>query len=280
MLRIILVLLIGIYVFGTTTVLQASNKVAFEHIKNFDVRFYNPINNGLNDLIVKVKVSNLKEILDNAIVYGKIKDVSFKIYWSAPGYIYVDVEGIPKSFRILNDQLRKLIMDRFDFIIPRSLYGQFKNFDFKVRKYGVSTKLEGLNKNKLESVTRAIMFLDNKGKLKELSTYSPSGIRKAKFELSPLSWSNNKWVLKEMNTSIRHGVQVTNINYKFEYDKEDGFGLLEELQMVTKKEIVNSGKIDKTKIVNIKNLTFEFSNYEINTKKAKKYLQKKGLIKQ
>ena len=50
--------------------------------------------------------------------------------------------------------------------------------------------------------------------------------------------------------------------------------------MVTKKEIVNSGKIDKTKIVNIKNLTFEFSNYEINTKKAKKYLQKKGLIKQ
>lgn len=241
-------------------------------VNEFDIRYYHPENYGLKDLVFEVRVSNLVDTLNKKQSYGKIEDLYFKVYWMFPGQYEIVVNGFPKGFKEVKYQLKQMIKNRLDFVVPLKLAPRVRSYELSYFETKGAKGVKGKDRTGSRSVSEIQLKFKSNGMLEEFKSFSPTGVNTSKFELGVKGWSNNKWVVDRMVVRLIQGVQLTTIENEFDYKSFSGFGFPSKVDIKTTQEIMtnNGGKPNKRSV----NSTIEFSKYEINTGKAVRFMVK------
>jgi hypothetical protein len=256
----------------TSIILSVVNVQArtIPEINEFDIRYYHPENFGLKDLVFEVRVSNLVETLNKRQNFGKIEDLYFKVYWMFPGQYQIKVHGFPNGFNEVKFQLKQMIKNRLDFVIPLKLAPRVRGYEMKYFKSQGYKAVKGKDRTGSSPVSEIQLKFKKNGMLKEFKTFSPTGVNSTVFELTSKGWSNNKWIVNRMTTKLIQGIQLTTIENEFTYQSVKGFGFPKKVEIETTQEIMANKKSNKRTVSS----RIEFSNFEVNTGKANRYMMK------
>lgn len=246
--------------------------VNISEVNEFDIRYYHPESFGLKDLVFEVRVSNLVETLNKKQSFGKIEDLYFKVYWMFPGQYQIQVNGFPKGFDEVKYQLKQMIKNRLDFVVPLKLSPRVRSYELSYFNIKGGKGIKGKDRTGSRPVSEIQLKFKSNGMLQEFKSFSPTGVNSSIFKLGTKSWSNNKWVVENMTIKLIQGVQLTTIENEFEYKSYSGFGFPSKVDITTTQEIVtnNGGKPNKRSV----NSSIEFSKYEVNTGKAVRFMTK------
>ena len=247
-----------------------------DHVENFDLKYYHPEKFGLKDLVFEVRISNLKEMLEKRFTFGKLEDVFFRVYWIFPGKYEIEVHGLPRGFNQVKQELTGLIHARMDYVIPQRLDPKLRSYKLSKmkKKGGRGVSLKGIDLTQTRPVNEIHLSFDKKGKLTTFKSFSPAGVKTSKMEMNVKEWSHNKWIADSISVKMIQGVQVTTIDNQIVYSPINGIGFPKEVNVSTTHELTlgndNKGKSNKRKISS----SLSFTNYEVNTGKAQRYLTK------
>ncbi len=244
-----------------------------EIIKEFDLRYYDPQNFGLKDLVFDVRISNLADFLNEQKSFGKVKDIYFRVYWMYPDRYKVEIFGMPDGFKEVRSQLIDLVRLRMDYVIPKKFSDRVKHYEISMKKNGSGTYYVGKDKIHEMPFYEINIWFDD-AKLKRYRTYGASGSSDTNFDMSVKSWSHNKYVIDKMEVKSFEGMQRTKTINKFVYESYDGIGLPKEIIVSLDQEMNAAEDIKEDKNKRKMNSTIEFSNYKINKGIAKNYLSK------
>lgn len=243
-------------------------------IEHYDLKMYSPMNQGLKDLIFEVTVEGLTEKLKERLKIDSLGPVSFRVYWMFPGQYRIEVGGIPKSFLDLQKELKALIVGQLDFVIPVKLTSKLRGYEISFKdKDSDPVKIRAVEPTKRRVITEMELQFLKSGKLKGIHARSPRGETLTEFDLNPKSWSNNKWTLDksivEMRTNQGRIITETNVSYR----SVAGLGFPEKLDITTRQKalIVEKKKLIEKEFAK-QNSTMIFSNYVVNSGKAKEFI--------
>lgn len=242
-------------------------------IEQSDIRSYSPVNYGLKDLVFEIRISNLKELLEEQYNLKNLIDVYYKVYWIFPGQYKIEVEGVPKGFVDLNYELREMIKDKLEFVIPMPIAAKIRGYELSYKDKSASVVVQGVDRSQLSNVSRIELELEPSGKLKSLSSFSPVGVSKSLFDYNIKPWSHNKWVISKYETVVPNLNGEVRIVHDVSYLSQSGLGLPEEIDVKTIQTFkvqVSADKFETKK--NEMGSIISFSKYEINTGKAQRYI--------
>lgn len=241
-------------------------------IEEFDLRMYNPKKAGLKDLVFEARISNLKKILDEKKIFGELIDVYYKVHWIFPGEYRITIEGLPKGFKELKEELVGLILTRLDFVIPEDFAPRFRAYSFKKETVSNGVRLLGEDKTHTRPIDRIQLDFDKRNLLQEFHTFSPAGTTKTSFRFDTKRWSQNKWVLHNMKTTTTAGNVSSSTEMDFEYESIAGIGLPSTVQVKMTQSLILPDEVkDQPKPEEVE-YTINFTQYEVNSGKAATYI--------
>lgn len=247
--------------------------LASESVQQFDLRTYDPIKVGLKDFTCEVRLKGITEKIKKDFPAIKINDeVYYKLFWVYPGKVDFQVQGIPAGFRELKQNLKNLIVNRLDYLVPQSLGKRFRAYTMTETKIKSGVKVEGKDPTNNLSVNKIELYFDKEERLKTFKSYSPMGFQESSFDYKKKSWSKNKWVLEEVDAKMIQGPQVMEIETEIDYENYVGFGFPSEITIKTKQYVVSPEKNEK-KNERSGETVITFSDYKINDKEAQKYFR-------
>lgn len=258
--------------------IHAQSKI--DELEQFEIRSYTPQLNGVKDLVFEARVDGLKEIIEKNLAVGKLNDLYFKVYWQHPNDFKIEVEGLPKGFKEVRDDLRQLIKGKLDFVIPEKISDRLQPYTLKVEPITEGKLLKAIDETYTLAVPEIDITFDKSGRMKYLETKMSANAVKTEFFHSPKSWSNNKLVLdKVQSISGVPGNAVIIIN-ELEYANVNGFGMPAKLNIKNVIEYTTAAtKTEKAKVQKKEtNSVIRFSKYEINTGKASRFITE-GILK-
>lgn len=265
--------LIAIFV-GLVFSLQI-NAEDITEVKQYELRTYTPVNYGLKDLTFEVRVDNLKELLEGQYNLKNLVDVYYKVYWIFPGQYQINVEGLPDGFVELEAELKSILKEKLEFVVPKDISSKLRPYrlSYKSKK---PTVIEGVDPTQNRSVNRIELVFENNGKLRKLRSFSPHNVTESILDLGIKSWSHNKWVVEQYKMVVDSSQKVLTVTNDISYETHGGVGLPSTI--LTKTEVeARTEKDGKKKRVNLsqQESKLSFSNYEVNTGKAKKAMTQK-----
>ncbi len=245
-----------------------------ETIEQYEIRSYNPKNNGLTDLVFEARINNLTEILNKTQNFGKLVDVYFKIYWLSPAQYKIEVMGLPKGFEEVRNDLTTLIKGKLEFIIPEKFSEKFKDYTLKSEPAVNGKLIKAIDDSYTLAIPEVELAFDNNGRLKTMVTKAAASFVKTEFFQTPKSWSNNKFVMDKIVSVAREGLTVSTITNSIEYFSANGMGFPTKVSVknITEATIPAHGKEKEKKIKNETNSVISFTKYEINTGKAQRFI--------
>jgi hypothetical protein len=233
---------------------------------------------GLRDLVVQIKIEDLTKLLNDKMIFGKLDNVYFKLYWQFPQKIDVEVIGLPNGYKEVKSQLKQLVYNKLELIFPSPLRQFVKNYKMKWFKNSGEKngqKVYFIDPSGLLAIREMTMTLSDQGLLSELVTVHPLLTNHATFKYMVRPCSQNKYLLesyvvKGVVSTGSEEVQ-TNINY----GSIENLCLPSEVKSVTKQvlSVDREKKLDEQKRELI--MIFRFEKYEINTGAATAYLKNK-----
>jgi hypothetical protein len=245
---------------------------ALEVIETFDIRSYDPVQSGLKDLSFEMEVSNLADLVEKKLPTSKIKKVYFMVYWVFPGRFEIEVEGLPRGFYDIKRELKNLVKNRLDYVIPQKMAPKFRSYKLKSEKTKRGILIKGEDPTSTRAVNRLEIEFHKEGWISKFRTYSPLGFQGLAFKWKTESWSKNKWVLSSNIATTLAGVQKTIIKSKLKYRNIDGFGFPVTVNINTEQVIQVPGKNQKPAQRKHEQV-ITFKNYLVNKGKAAKYFK-------
>ena len=245
---------------------------SIDEIEQHDLRSYSPVNYGLKDLVFEARISTLIDLLKERANISNIVDVYFKIYWIFPGQYQIVVEGLPQGFEELKAELREVIRERLDYVIPVELAGKLRGYNLTYKEKTPEIIIEGLDPTQTKSINRIELTFESNGKLNRFQTFSPAGVTDSKIASSVKPWSHNKWVVDNLTIVTLQGQFKNTTTNRLSYTTQSGVGLPEKIIVNTVQEVVVpadfKGKVEKAEM----NSEIVFSKYEVNSGKAQRFL--------
>ncbi len=243
-----------------------------DEIEQYDLRSYSPVNYGLKDLVFEARISTLIDLLKERANISNIVDVYFKIYWIFPGQYQIVVEGLPQGFEELKAELREVIKERLDYVIPIELSGKLRGYNLSYKEKTPEIKIEGIDPTQTKSINRIELTFESNGKLNRFQTFSPAGVTDSKISSSVKPWSHNKWVIDSLKIETLQGQFKNTTTNRLSYTTQSGVGLPEKIIVNTVQEVIvpadYKGKIEKAEMSS----EIVFSKYEVNSGKAQRFL--------
>lgn len=244
------------------------NNAFSEKVGIFDehkIRSYSPLKGKIKDILFDVRVDGMVDAVKKSTTLTNVDDIYFRVYWYYPDQYRVDVEGLPKGFKVLRASLRKEVKPYIDLIFSDDLVTQFARFRYSKDSKEKNTYV----KMKKESdVTDVSVTFDVNGMMTSIVSKSPFTGVKTELEHSKKSWSDGKFVTENIKITEKTSA-ITNVkDVSINYGLNSGFGLPSD---ITVDEKFMSG----VKVINTNKKIIKFSNYVINTKKARTILQGK-----
>ncbi len=240
-------------------------------IERFDIGFYNPVEMGVKDLVFELRIGNMTKMLKDVKYFGKISEVYFEVYWASGEGERIVVKGLPKGFAEKKKQLIVIAKNKLEFVIPSKLKARYGKYKLKSKISTGGTFVQAKNIKAIESIDEIQMLFGRGGKLKKLTVIGPVGTNTANFEMTPKTWSKNKWVLDRMVVKKLAGIQKTNVTYEIQYLTLGGFGFPDTIKTKAKYELVRTSRKFQPKVVED---TLIFRNYIVNSGKALKKIRR------
>ena len=258
-----------------TLLLCSSNIFAaekIEEIEQFEIRSYAPQKVGVTDLVFEARIDNLTEILSKNTALGKLVDVSFKIFWLSPTQYKIDVNGLPKGYTDIKNDLSMLIKGKLEFVLPEKFMEKFKAYTLTAEPVAEGKLIKAIDASYNMAVPEVNILFDKTGVLRTIETKAANV--KSEFFYSPKSWSNNKLALDRVVMRSVQGLVKQSSTNEIQYASVNGIGFPSKLTIKNINEMVvpASGKTKEKKVKNETSSVVRFSNYEVNTGKAAKAL--------
>lgn len=251
--------------------LNAQSKI--DELEQYDLRAYSPINYGLKDLVFEARISNLQKLLEEQYNLKNLIDVYYKIYWIFPGQYKIEVEGIPEGFVDLKLELRELIKDKLEFVVPMPFAAKIRGYELSYKSKSPKVLIEGVDRGQTREINRIEIEMDNNGKLLSLSGFGPRGMNRSEFDLNIKPWSHNKWVVDTFQTVTPFASGEVRVIHEVSYESQAGIGLPSEIDVKTVQKVevpIEEGKTETKKMEMGSKIVF--TKYEINTGKAQRYI--------
>lgn len=245
-----------------------------EEIEQYEIRSYDPQKSGLTDLVFEARIEKLTDILNKAGNFGKLVDVYFKIYWLSPSQYKIEVMGLPKGFQEVRDDLSALIKGKLEFIIPENFSDKFKAYTLKAEPIADGKLIKAIDNTYTLAVPEVDIVFDKSGRLKQVETKAAYSTIKTEFFQSPKSWSNNKLVMDKIVTTTKEGTVTATTTNSVNYVSVGGMGFPSKITVknVTEAVIPAKGKEKEKKVKNESGSVINFTNYEVNTGKAQRFM--------
>lgn len=245
-----------------------------DEIEQYEIRTYSPQKRGVSDLAFEARFDNLTSQLSKSQIYGKLVDVSFKIYWISPSDYKIEVQGMPKGFPEAKASLANAIKNKLEFVLPEKFSEKFKDYTLKAETIADGKLIHAVDATYTLAVPEIDIVIDKTGQLKTVETRAPMSAVKSEFFYSLKAWSNNKYVLdKIIQTSNQGPTKFTTIN-AIEYENVNGIGFPSRIAVknVAEMAIPAKGKEKAKKVKNETITNIRFTKYEVNTGKAQRYM--------
>ncbi len=277
------VLLVKLFIFVLVTSFLSINSYADmrseEVVKRYDIGYYHPERYGLNDLTFEVRIKGLTDKLNEQMIFGKLNDVHFKVYWIMRGepnernfQYQIMVVGMPKGFEEMKKGLKQMIATRLDYVIPRMLVESIKEYttEYSSNQYGGTiTCTDRTHKNDVDKME---IFFDKKGRMTRYATYSPAGRTDTTMSMNAKPWSKNKWVVDRVTVKKYQGIQTTEMDYIFTYEKVGLFGFPKTIRITTKQMLSRPTGPKEPRLMQQISTDLLFENYLVNQGVAKRVI--------
>lgn len=250
-----------------------------EVIKRYDIGYYHPERYGLRDLTFDVRIQGLTDKLNQQMIFGKLSDVHFKVYWIMRGeateqnfQYQIMVVGMPKGFEEMKKGLKQMVAARLDYVIPQMLIESVKEYstEHSTNRYGgVVTCNDRTHKNPIDKME---IFFDKKGRMTRYATYSPAGRTDTTMSMSAKPWSKNKWTVDRLTVKKHQGIQTTEMDYIFTYEKVGMFGFPKTIRVTTKQMLSRPTGPKEPRLMQKISTDLTFSSYLVNQGVAKRVI--------
>ncbi len=257
------------YSIGLLLVILFSFKQAHsEQIGLFEdhkIRSYAPIKVGVKDMLFDVRVKGILELIKGQTSLTQLDDVYFRVYWYFPDRYKVVVEGLPEGFKVLRNNLKVIVKPYIDLIFSEEVITQFSRYPYVQDQKNKKSYIKKNNENEMGKVS--IEFNGN-GLLASISSSSRYSKVNTEFGYSKKSWSKGKFVTDTIKISEESkGIESVK-DLDVSYGLFSGIGLPEKIK-------VSESFLRNEKVINENKLEINFTNYVLNSGKARNILQGK-----
>ncbi len=235
------------------------------YITTFDSKVYSLKTKGVKDFAVDVKSSRLLKQLNEQMIFGRLKDLTFRVYWTAnPERLALDVLGLPEGFKEVKEELKLSILSGMDNLVPVPVMDRFKGYNMT---QGTGAKeFTAQDTTGVAAIPSYVLRFDANDCLANVKGNRIVGSFNVATTYEKENFTDGKWLLKKQVTTSEENGQTTVSTKDLDYGESSGIGVLEEVEL----EITQTFQDSKMKPVTTEE-TLEFKNYKINTGEALKY---------
>jgi hypothetical protein len=235
------------------------------YLNNFDAKVYSLKTKGIKDFVVDIESSKLTKQLNDQQIFGKVKAVTFRTYWTAnPERIAIEIIGLPEGFREIKEDLKLTVISLLDNLLPISTVQRFAGYKFHT---GVNPKeYIATDSSGIANIQSYILKFDNTDKLVDVVGKKAIGTLNIVPKYEKDSFAGGKWVLKSLKTTVSENGQTFTTTKELDYATSQGMGVLSRVTIETeqKSEAPGAKTLKSEESV-------EFKNYKISTGEAMKY---------
>jgi hypothetical protein len=239
---------------------MSSTQNIFEDHK---LRSYSPTKAGVKDILFDIRMDGLLNNVKKTTSLTSLDDLYFRVYWTYPGQYLIVVEGLPKGFKMLRNNLKGIIKPFVDIIFSDDFIRQFERVPFVK---DVNNKGTFVKRKQATDVNDIRVKFDNKGVLEAIVTSSPYTKVNTSFMHKLRSWSKGKFVMNKIKIEELSNGLISQKEIEIERTLQSGVGL-------PKSVVVEQSLKRKDKVINSSTQKFIFSNYHINTGKAARIMK-------
>ncbi|HXH31700.1 MAG TPA: hypothetical protein VNJ01_12875 [Bacteriovoracaceae bacterium] len=236
-----------------------------QYLKNFDGKIYSLKTKGVKDFVVEIESSNLTKQINDQKIFGKVKNVIFKTYWTAnPERLAVEVEGLPEGFKEVKEQLKVSLMSVMDNLIPQTMAQKFAGYKFvqgKKPREIIAQDTTGI----AETPSFTLVF-DAEDRLTEVIGHRPIGEFVSKPRYQKEAFADGKWAFTGIETVSSAQGQSLTLRKDVSYTKSEGMGVVKEVSTSTEQKNQKGEAVAPALKESV-----TFKNYKINTGDALKY---------
>lgn len=190
-------------------------------IKKYEDIQYNPVKYGLKRLSFDLNVSGIEDDLNKNFNIGKIRKITYKVNWSLKNSFTIKVMGLPSGFEKIKNDLKNLISERLDYIIPDSLSQQLTGYSFERKDNAGNIIITATDEKYQKSISKILLTFSRDGPIRSIQTYSPTGTQRSTFVVKKVT--NGKYVPSEISARLNLGVNQTDIKTTLKYENVQGF---------------------------------------------------------
>lgn len=235
------------------------------YLNNFDSKVYSLKTKGVKDFVVDVESSKLTKQMNDQMIFGKVKTLIFRVYWTAnPERLAVEVLGLPDGFKEIKDELKLSVLPVIENILPANTAQKFAGYKFNP---GTKPKeFVAQDTTGIANVQSFTLRFDNQDRLIEVTGKKSIGslVTIPKYEKEP--FSDGKWVLQSLTTTSSESGQELISRKELKYGSVQGISVVAQVKMITEQKM--AGNTSKPLILEEE---IEFKNYKLNTGAALKY---------
>lgn len=254
------------FLFGLIAVLFICINNAMSTLSIFEdhkLQVYSPMKVGVKDLLFEVRIDGLIENIKRTTSITKIDDLYVRFYWVFPGEYRMEVEGIPKGFELIRNNIKAQVKPYVDLIFSEDFIRQFERSPFVKDPKEKNTFIKKNNPGETSDVK--ISFNEN-GIMNKIESRSPMSVVLTNFEFKQRSWSDGKYILASVEIQEKASGLVSSRIISVERDVYSGVGL-------PKSIVVDENVKQADKEISKNQIKIFFSNYHVNEGKAEKFLK-------
>lgn len=243
-------------------------------IKGIDEKTYDPRLKGLTDIVVEIVNPSVTKQLNDQGSFGHINELVFKIYWTAqPERVGVDIIGLPEGFKEIKEELKMMIVNRLEHILPKPLEAKLSTYNLKLVQQNPPT-VSATDKTHLSPVLEYVIQSDAEKKIVQMISKKPIGLITTKFTTNKYPWTDGKFVIEKIQSDAQEGPQQTFQTSETSYQVVQGIGVPLRVTNRTK-QIIQQPDQQKPLEREIEEV-ISFNNYKINTAAAMKWFLSQG----
>ncbi len=227
----------------------------------YDRKVYSLKNKGVRDFVVDVSSSKLTEQVNAHKIFGEVKNLVFRIYWTlAPERLAVEILGLPEGFHAAKHELRLNFMPLLDNLLPMTVEQRFPGYKISAGKN--PREYIAADSTGVAPIPSYVIKFDTEDKLSEIIGMKPVGSWNMEWIYEKKGFSDGRWVTTQINVTNSEGGQTLTTSRRLNYGTAQGMGVLSEVVLT----VDQSGPKTFRTQENI-----EFNNYKINTGEGMKY---------
>lgn len=235
------------------------------YLTNFDNKVYSLKTKGVKDFVVDIVSPKLTKQLNDQMIFGQVKDVYFRAYWTAnPERLDLEIIGLPDGFREIKEELKLATLSSIDNLLPMTTAQRFNGYKF--HSGATPKEIVAQDSTGIASVPSFILRFDNQDKLIEIVGRKPIGSLDIKPVYEKDSFADGKWVLKSLTNTTSENGQTAIVKKVLSYGTSQGMGVLTGVSIRTEQKSEAEGAKPL-----ISEDSLSFKNYKINTGEGMKH---------